>query len=204
MATLLSDGRVLVTGGQVLLSRKKRQYGQLHKGATRATELYDPAADRWAPGPPLIAARNGHLAASLDNGRVLVIGGGGPPSAELFDPAADRWEAVTCPSGLGFEGLYPLQDGRLLALGLRFLPRVDRATSSAVRPTTPSPAIAADDAPVAAPATDVMEAESTGRAPKEAPDWSWIWTDEPPFPYPAGAAPAARSSENSAAAAADR
>src|SRR5207248_11693722 len=57
-ATLLADGRVLVTGG----------------GAADApfSETYDPATEQWTIGENLIVGRRGHTATLLADGRVLV------------------------------------------------------------------------------------------------------------------------------------
>jgi len=80
-ATLLPDGRVLVTGG-------------LGSGGT--TEIYDPSAMSFSPGPPLLQPRAGsHTATLLPDGRVLIAGGwqDGRPLAttEIYDPAANRF-----------------------------------------------------------------------------------------------------------------
>ncbi len=77
-ATVLEDGRVLVTG---------------NSGAIAATELFDPVTEAWSEGPPMNQGRAWHAAAPLDDGRVLVCGGeglniGNAPiaSAEIFTP----------------------------------------------------------------------------------------------------------------------
>lgn len=76
-ATLLADGRVLVTGGA-------------NPGdAGSAAELYDPVTGRWRAIGDMIEARAGHTATLLPDGRVLVVGGVRSDlqaSAELFDP----------------------------------------------------------------------------------------------------------------------
>lgn len=85
-ATLLPDGRVLVSGG----SR--------NNGATLASaELYDPATGVWTATGSLATRREHHTATLLPDGRVLVSGGNldnrGTPvgSAELYDPATGVW-----------------------------------------------------------------------------------------------------------------
>ncbi len=90
-ATLLSSGKVLVTGGVD------------QDGRTVAiAELYDPTTGRWSPTGPMLEARSGHTASVLPNGRVLVAGGrsgGFTPlrvSAELYDPITGTW----APTGL--------------------------------------------------------------------------------------------------------
>lgn len=59
-AILLTDGRVLVVGGFQ---------------ASPATDLFDPADDRWRPGPILEPAWGASTATLLKNGKVLVFGG---------------------------------------------------------------------------------------------------------------------------------
>jgi large repetitive protein len=76
-ATLLSNGKVLVTGGLV--------------GGTDPTiaELYDPATGTWSNTGSMAAPRSHHAATLLPNGKVLVTGGNS--SAELYDPTTGTW-----------------------------------------------------------------------------------------------------------------
>ena len=80
-ATLLPDGRVLITGGDssdFLL--------------TNRAEIYDPSTGMFAVTNNMAGPRTCHHAILLRNGKVLIVGGVGgpdyPPPAELFDPAA--------------------------------------------------------------------------------------------------------------------
>ena len=74
-ATLLNDGKVLVTGGVT---------NDLYAGASLATtELYDPAANQWTAGPLMTAARRRHAATLLADGHVLVSGGAAAVGAFL-------------------------------------------------------------------------------------------------------------------------
>lgn len=87
VATLLSDGRVLVTGGSDGLI------------ATTSAYLYDPASDGWTTAAPMNVERAGHTATLLRDGTVLVTGGyvatsTPTASAERYDPAADTWTPV--------------------------------------------------------------------------------------------------------------
>ena len=91
-ATLLLDGRVLVTGGI---------------GSTDA-ELYDPGTGRWTVTGSMADSRRDHTATLMPDGTVLVTGGfygsgytvppysdvPGPCSAELYSPASGRWTAT--------------------------------------------------------------------------------------------------------------
>lgn len=81
-AVLLTDGRVLVVGG----IRPNAQTAQ----AVSVTELYDPQANQWNPGPTLDPAWFALTATMLGNGKVLLFGGentqGFPqPSTLLFE-----------------------------------------------------------------------------------------------------------------------
>lgn len=110
--TLLSDGKVLITGG-------------MDRWATDHTlisaEIYDPATGVFTPTGNMNAKRTWHQATLLDDGRVLVAGGFDGTylsSSEIYDPATDTftltgnmndpriWYAMTL-----------LRDGRVLVAG---------------------------------------------------------------------------------------
>jgi N-acetylneuraminic acid mutarotase len=85
-ATLLSDGTVLVTGGD---------------GASAAagrTEQYNPGTGTWGEVGTLHTARDSHTATLLSNGNVLVAGGygilGTLANCELYDRASRVWGAT--------------------------------------------------------------------------------------------------------------
>jgi len=86
-ATLLKDGRVLVTGGW--------------DGADRlaSCELYDPEAGTWSLTTPLGEARAFHTATLMADGRVYVCGGSNAQinstyMFEIFDPETETWSEV--------------------------------------------------------------------------------------------------------------
>ncbi|MDX6698165.1 MAG: trimeric autotransporter adhesin, partial [Solirubrobacteraceae bacterium] len=85
-ATLLSDGKVLVAGGQGT------------SGTLASAELYDPATNTWSAAGTLTTPRASHTATLLSNGKVLAAGGtddnGVLASAELYDPATNSWSAA--------------------------------------------------------------------------------------------------------------
>jgi uncharacterized delta-60 repeat protein len=67
-ATRLADGRVLLAGGQSLVAA-------VRLGATRSSQLYDPATNTWVATAGLNAARSGHTATLLPSGEVLAVAG---------------------------------------------------------------------------------------------------------------------------------
>ena len=83
-ATLLGNGKVLVTGGDN------------RNGTTYATaELYDPATGIFTLiGNNMTTKRSAHAATGLASGKVLIAGGGSAgamSTAEIFDPATERF-----------------------------------------------------------------------------------------------------------------
>ncbi|MBK8214825.1 MAG: hypothetical protein IPK71_13885 [Myxococcales bacterium] len=74
-ASLLSDGRVLVTGGGARVFESAQS---LYATST----IYDPTSETWSDGPPLPAPRFGHVAVTGANGQVLLVGGALAPQGE--------------------------------------------------------------------------------------------------------------------------
>jgi hypothetical protein len=112
-ATLLANGKVLVTGG------KNYQNGVLYD-----CELYDPATGQWTLVAQLVQNRLLHRAILLKNGKVLVVGGnteayyGVQSSCELYDVATNTWTATgSLPEAKQAFGLSMLADGKILATG---------------------------------------------------------------------------------------
>jgi len=115
-ATLLLNGRVLVTGGG---------------SDSRKAELYDPVTGEWRLTGSPIAARDSHTATLLPDGRALIVGGtdGGDsrtgiayavPSAELYDPATETWSNVMGPGTPPiFHTSLLLPGGKVLTIGIR-------------------------------------------------------------------------------------
>ena len=80
-ATLLPDGRVLVSGGQ---------------GFVASAEIYDPGLGTWSLTGSMSTVRSAHTATLLPDGRVLVSGGVNSAiailaSAEIYDRALGAW-----------------------------------------------------------------------------------------------------------------
>ncbi|HYH95367.1 kelch repeat-containing protein [Hyalangium sp.] len=100
-ATLLPDGRVLVTGGS---------------SSGSCCEVYDPATRTWSSAGSLQEARFGRTATLLPNGRVLVVGGA---VGKVYDPATDSW-SFTRPPLNSYGGGYTatlLPNGKVLFVG---------------------------------------------------------------------------------------
>ena len=89
-ATLLRDGRVLITGGYD---------GTTASSALNKAETYDPATGVWTNTTgTLIQARRWHTSTLLNNDKVLIVGGGVSSGVsrvvELFDPVAGTFTAT--------------------------------------------------------------------------------------------------------------
>ena len=87
-ATLMNDGRVLVTGG---LKHQDRFIAE--------AKIYDPSTGEFAMTAPLSSARAYHTSTLLQNGKVLIVEGLSNhfeilSSAELFDPATATLSAT--------------------------------------------------------------------------------------------------------------
>jgi hypothetical protein len=95
-ATLLPDGRVLVTGGWI---HNPQSYPYV---SVDTAELYDPATEQFSSAGKLTIARSSHTATLLQNGTVLLAGGLTQPLAvgddepltattEIFDPRTNTF-----------------------------------------------------------------------------------------------------------------
>jgi len=109
-ATVLADGRVLITGGS-----DDRDWGNMYDSA----EIYDPSTHRFTPTSKMISKRFKlpHATVLLKNGKVLVAGGSNV--VEVFDNNQKKFLPVkgglNAPSYYGTATL--LQDGKVLIVG---------------------------------------------------------------------------------------
>jgi hypothetical protein len=88
-ATLLSNGQVLVAGGD---------NSSLGGGYLASAEIYNPSTGSWTLTGSMTTARQSHQAVLLPNGQVLVAGGnnasGTLASAELYNRSTGTWTAT--------------------------------------------------------------------------------------------------------------
>lgn len=116
-ATLLRDGRVLVVGGSDTLRDEDNSF-------LNSAELYDPQTGSWSVTGSLNTARAFHTATLLQDGKVLVAGGGGLQgaddlislsTAELYDPETGTWSFTgSLNAAIEVHTATLLQDGKVL------------------------------------------------------------------------------------------
>ena len=107
-ATLLTNGKVLVTGGS--------------NDKLSSAELYDPAINAFTRTGNMITGRYAHSATRLSDGRVLIVGGatigGVTTTAELYDPATGLFTATgSLNTAHGFHTATLLSNGKVLIAG---------------------------------------------------------------------------------------
>ena len=135
-ATLLADGRVLITGGitgssplaarsAVLADYQEAITAESSSSVLASAELFDPATGTFNRTGSMGNFRDHHTATLLQDGQVLVVGGGGEgyasrTSAELYDPATGTFTPTgSMESGRWLHTATLLQDGRVLIAGGR-------------------------------------------------------------------------------------
>jgi hypothetical protein len=115
-ATLLQDGRVLVTGGE----------GGSASGVLSKAELFDPKTGTFSSTGSMTAERVYHTATLLQDGRVLIAGGENASHgldryltfAELFDPRTGTFSpTVSMTMARAGPAVTLLPDGRVLIAG---------------------------------------------------------------------------------------
>jgi hypothetical protein len=110
-ATLLADGRVLISGGLID-----------GVNSLASAEIYDPATSSWSSTGFMSVARFFHSATLLGDGRVLIAGGYGNTgvlgSAEIYNPISGNWSTTgSLNVGTYKHTATPLPDGRVLVAG---------------------------------------------------------------------------------------
>ncbi|CAF0910380.1 unnamed protein product [Adineta steineri] len=111
-ASVLSNGKVLVTGGE-----------QTRGITLNSAELYDLSTGTWTTTSNMTNARETHTATVLSNGKVLVTGGAGSGyislnSAELYDPSTGIWTTTgTMTNARAWHTVSELSNGKVLVTG---------------------------------------------------------------------------------------
>jgi N-acetylneuraminic acid mutarotase len=109
-ATLLSNGKVLVAGGES------------STGAISGCELYDPSTGTWSSTGSMSFRRRFYTATLLSNGKVLVCGGEGSSarmsSCELYNPSTGTWSNTgSMTNARRFHTATLLSNGKVLVSG---------------------------------------------------------------------------------------
>lgn len=112
-ATLLNDGRLLVTGGCAANSCDALQ---------TSNEFYDIAQRRFRPAPAMRTARVSHATVSLPDGGLLVVGGwtgsGATALTEIYDARTGAFVAGPALQTPRLDAaVLPLDKGRILVAG---------------------------------------------------------------------------------------
>jgi hypothetical protein len=122
-ATLLADGKVLITGGDT-----GDPNDPMVIGPQRTAEVWNPGTGQFSRAGRMDKARRGHLGALLPDGRVIIVGGSGPRSSDFHDSARSSTE-VWDPADRAFlpgpplsvprqrMAMVTLPDGSLLVVG---------------------------------------------------------------------------------------
>lgn len=85
------QGRIYALGGQVFLGADW--------GTTNNVEVYDPRANEWTEGVPMPSARQDLRAATVSDGRILVVGGSNDTGFLFYDaifafsPSSGTWKS---------------------------------------------------------------------------------------------------------------
>lgn len=113
-ASLLADGRVLIAGG---IGVRRGEAGPVS-----SAEVFDPVTRRFSRVRDMATVRTDHAAVTLEDGRVLVVGGDDGrmalAAAEIFDPARRTWsKAAPLERSRRGHSATRLADGTVLVTG---------------------------------------------------------------------------------------
>lgn len=119
-ATLLQDGRVLITGG-TFSGNRVANAEERYKSTT--AEIYDPKTNKFMKTGNMTAPRFDHAAVLLNDGRVLITGGTidgkhtleDLKSAEIYDPETEKFTKINDMNHTWSDhNMILLNDGRVL------------------------------------------------------------------------------------------
>src|SRR5919107_710054 len=110
----LSDGRVLVVGGQNV---------NTHIGI-KVTSIFDPVTSTWSRGSDMAKARWYPTVTTLADGRALVTSGDDQTGTrvdtpEIYDPASNTWKNVTAKTLGLYPFMYQLPNGKVYQAGTK-------------------------------------------------------------------------------------
>jgi hypothetical protein len=130
-ATLLADGRVLVSGGAIQSPQTQ---------TTNTAEIYDPATGSFSLTTPMMYNHACQQALLLNSGQVLVAGGSdangtGDNHPELFNPQTASFSSAGLMQGIGGENTCAGQAAAVLTDG-KVLLVSESGTAQAYDPTT--------------------------------------------------------------------
>jgi hypothetical protein len=134
--TTLADGKILVIGGRNFQSPAIPGARVLD-----SADIYDPATDTFTPTGNMVVPRRSHKAVLLDDGRVLVVGGGDSVStaatmpldtAEIYDPDLGTFRLLdsTMTVPRQYLSTVKLPDGKVLIIGGALGPGLSNITTS--------------------------------------------------------------------------
>jgi uncharacterized protein (TIGR03382 family) len=110
---LLNSGAFLAVGGR-----------SVGGDSLKTTEIYQPDAGVWVPGPDLPGTRAWHTQTTLLSGKVLVAGGAAFPfgqtiaEAHVYDPATGQWTRTgDLKTARGLHSAILLDSGKVLVVG---------------------------------------------------------------------------------------
>ena len=119
-ATLLANGKVLVTGGRY----KDNTFGNINLTLASA-ELFDPNTGAWVQTASMATNREMHTATILHDGKAIIVEGfngqfpnfGMVPKSEIYDPLTQTWAASGISGGRILHTTTLLSDGQVLVAG---------------------------------------------------------------------------------------